>query len=1029
MRGFFGGAKLFALSILALAILAIVSTQASAEQAGVKKAESFGNQSLAAINDLLGILGQAGKAAKRLADPRQAMLIHVVDAAGKPIAGARVLSLPHFDTEDSTTITNLACWEEAFCHMAFTKADGTARIVRPTSKERDVEVYVDVEGYVTSLVCWHNEKKTHETVPAEFTFKLDRGQMIGGVVHDGKGQPVAGATLTLSIPNDADPEAPVQRRIDGHCERTDAQGRWRCSHMPLSLEGMTICIERDGYAETQLDRAAYKSQLENLQSQKTVFVLNKGLLLQGTITDQQGKPAPSARVAISQQYAAFSSGCNILYADADGRYRFDQCGSGEITISVAANGLVSQHRDIKIEANGPSVDFRLKPGRAVKIRVVDPEGKPLAGAEIKPETEIFFGSHRQTIVANTSPTDRNGRWTSGSEPEGEMSFEIQKPGYATVCQKFSAGDEEHRVTLRPPVRISGRIINAATREPIRKVHVSIKDTPLTKEPGAYTWPSIDVDREGRYELTFNSTQDAESIAWQLYVQSPGYVAELSRKLITREGTQTMDIELLPGPSVAGVVRRPDGTPVAGAKVFVSTASDPVRIQDGSLSSSISPPDIVESTGADGRFELPMPLEPYIVGVVHDFGGAEIAAQDLESRDEIVLQPWARVEGVVQGPPHKEDSDGKENISLKINEIEGVCRLFGPTSKTPYIEWTYSYDLTSSRRFIFNRVLPGRAEIAASASVSISFAGDRESCSFFWYTAAGESATVWRDQKFTTMPGQTSRVEFANKGRPVTGCVVPPSGKSRKGAVVGGYGLLVFQRPLVPVPPEIAKQAIDVRKAWEKRWLESEAGLAADRAAQDRSFEVAADGCFKTDSVAPGVYKLAVEFYNAGKKADETGDEIAWMVQEVTVPAVAGDKPFDLGKYAAKATMLFRGDTAPDFEFQTADGRSHHLSEYRGKKVILNFSSEWDSIVDRTGIDAAKARQTFLSWGGGGPLVWINLSSDTKPRPEVKMAQDADFQYVQGFVPPTAKTWQAYDVHRPRPEVVIHVAQDGKVIQK
>jgi len=72
---------------------------------------------------------------------------------------------------------------------------------------------------------------------------------------------------------------------------------------------------------------------------------------------------------------------------------------------------------------------------------------------------------------------------------------------------------------------------------------------------------------------------------------------------------------------------------------------------------------------------------------------------------------------------------------------------------------------------------------------------------------------------------------------------------------------------------------------------------------------------------------------------------------------------------------------------------------------------------------------MLGMGGGGPLVWINLSSDSKPRPTIALAQDADLQYIQGFVPATAGTWKAYDVHRPQPEVFVRVARDGKVIQK
>jgi peroxiredoxin len=255
----------------------------------------------------------------------------------------------------------------------------------------------------------------------------------------------------------------------------------------------------------------------------------------------------------------------------------------------------------------------------------------------------------------------------------------------------------------------------------------------------------------------------------------------------------------------------------------------------------------------------------------------------------------------------------------------------------------------------------------------------------------------------------------------------PSNATRKIATTGGCGVLVFQRPIVPVPAEIAKQSVDVRKQWEKRWLESEAGQAADRAAQDHSFSVAADGAFKTEGVAPGVYKLAVEFFRVREKSLEIDHDIAWFVQEVTIPAGAKDKPLDLGKYTATAANLLRGDMAPDFGFQTADGRTHRLSEYRGKKVIVEFTAKWDAMERFGGM--AEMNRRYLVGEKAGPTVYINVSSDLGPRPAVTFAQDAKFQYIQAFVPPKADVWKAYDVNRPRSWVETHIAQDGKVIRK
>lgn len=40
------------------------------------------------------------------------------------------------------------------------------------------------------------------------------------------------------------------------------------------------------------------------------------------------------------------------------------------------------------------------------------------------------------------------------------------------------------------------------------------------------------------------------------------------------------------------------------------------------------------------------------------------------------------------------------------------------------------------------------------------------------------------------------------------------------------------------------------------------------------------------------------------------------------------------------TGIEKGDQAPDFELKTLDGKQAKLSDYRGKKVILNFWATW-----------------------------------------------------------------------------------------
>ena len=43
---------------------------------------------------------------------------------------------------------------------------------------------------------------------------------------------------------------------------------------------------------------------------------------------------------------------------------------------------------------------------------------------------------------------------------------------------------------------------------------------------------------------------------------------------------------------------------------------------------------------------------------------------------------------------------------------------------------------------------------------------------------------------------------------------------------------------------------------------------------------------------------------------------------------------------ASAGPSMKGQTAPDFELQSLDGKTVHLSDFRGKGVLLNFWATW-----------------------------------------------------------------------------------------
>jgi peroxiredoxin Q/BCP len=147
---------------------------------------------------------------------------------------------------------------------------------------------------------------------------------------------------------------------------------------------------------------------------------------------------------------------------------------------------------------------------------------------------------------------------------------------------------------------------------------------------------------------------------------------------------------------------------------------------------------------------------------------------------------------------------------------------------------------------------------------------------------------------------------------------------------------------------------------------------------------------------------------------------------------------------AQTTELKVGDTAPDFSLQGSDGKTHKLSEYRGKKAVVvawfpkaftqgctieckslaengdkikmydvaYFMASTDSVEDNTKF--AKATSVTLQGRGGGPSTVVDK-------------KEADFPLLAD---PTKETATKYGVLMPNGQLAnrwtFYIDKNGKI---
>ena len=154
-----------------------------------------------------------------------------------------------------------------------------------------------------------------------------------------------------------------------------------------------------------------------------------------------------------------------------------------------------------------------------------------------------------------------------------------------------------------------------------------------------------------------------------------------------------------GAGISGVVRLPDGSPLAGADVLLATPARPLQLNSGRPQVGMSDQRTVK-TRADGRFNL-APFElPYTIVVVHDRGRAVLSVRTKPAGEhELAIVPWGRVEGVLR---FGRKLAAGEKLSLAEQRRQ---ELVDP------VYWGSYATSDNQGRFTFERVVPGEVAIS------------------------------------------------------------------------------------------------------------------------------------------------------------------------------------------------------------------------------------------------------------------------------------------------------------------------------
>jgi hypothetical protein len=726
--------------------------------------------------------------------------------------------------------------------------------------------------------------------PAKYTISLEPGTLIGGFVVAEQGEPVEVASVYLRVPADdlreTSSDFTVARRgsrtamdvsISDYEVKTDANGFWRCDVMPAALRDIEIRLAHPEYIDDESYGVTDRPSMQELRQMIGVMVMKKGYGVRGTVFDSSGRPVEGATVA--QGSDRRDTYYPSTRTDASGRFEFKNARPGEMVLTAQAQGSSPDLKEIVVDGAAGSVEFRLGPAHTIRGQVVDSQYDPLVGAWV-----FVNGWRGHRSLEWETNTDSQGRFEWHDAPADEVQLFIGKRNFRTVLDFAAiASDDEYLIVMLPPLRISGIVADADSREPINEFWLipGIK----SGTDGQVYWERGKTARYtgGTYDFRFCCPDDGLFIR----IEAEGYMPRISRAFGADEGDVPFDFVLERGRKAAGTVYLPNGEPAAGVEVAVGTTSQTPQIENGEL---LRDTDLqIVETGLDGWFSFQPQFEPYLLVAVGDEGYAKVMAEQFETSGRLVLEPWARVEGAL-------------HIGGRAGASETVTMHYYQAREPDVATVSYYYESVTDADglFVLDRVVPGTAKVTHEVKFSL-----RD-------TAYSHAELI------EVQAGQTVSLTLGGMGRAVMGRIMAPEDYNEPIDWAYARGTVSLKLPQPARPYNFDRMSDEEKQTWTDTWRQSEQGGAYEQFhwEKSRSYVVGIDqdGAFSVEDLPAGSYDLRIHLYtNVEDRPLELGELIGllnYQFEIFDIDAENGTEPLDIGTVTIQMQEAVKGGDRP-----------------------------------------------------------------------------------------------------------------------
>ncbi|MEZ6195897.1 MAG: carboxypeptidase-like regulatory domain-containing protein [Planctomycetota bacterium] len=419
----------------------------------------------------------------------------VRDESGLPVAGAIVRVAPQeaFQLDPTTG-------EEG---RTETGSDGTFRVdhLMPGYKR----VWAAAPGRETAVLVQVLVKRDQETEGV--AFRLGAGRVIRGRVEDADGRPVADVTVNASRIREERQSGPV---VPYPGVTTDRNGAFLIEGLPDGA--YTLSARKPGYS----NRGAFAHARTG--SADAVIKVTRSPRIIGRVVDARtGEPVERFDLVASATPDLLFDGRPTAQSFRDPRGRFEfSIGerTGRVWLVARARGYAGGRGGPVLigDARAGELVIEMERGIVVTGRVLDAEGRPVAGATARLEAHRASGEGSESRLAETlygkmkrrqatARSDADGRYRIRAVMSGTYRLAVEADGFAAFLDEAALVVERDRdldagtCRLVRPARMRGRVIDRGDGGPAPREVVL---RPLEGAPGRVYRSSV--GKGGAYRI-------------------------------------------------------------------------------------------------------------------------------------------------------------------------------------------------------------------------------------------------------------------------------------------------------------------------------------------------------------------------------------------------------------------------------------------------------------------------------------------------------------------------------------------------